>query len=82
MWPRSWKRDLGDSSGIDQTVSHNSVRTPTLRYKENGSMGVLLFLSVIGLASVPGGRRASRRLLRELPSESGVGGKDIPFSDG
>ena len=45
-------------------------------------MGVLLFLSVIGLASVPGGLRASRRLLRELPSESGVGGKDIPFSDG
>lgn len=44
-------------------------------------MGVLLFLSVIGLASVPGGRRASRRLLRELPSESGAAGKDIPYSD-
>jgi hypothetical protein len=44
-------------------------------------MGVLLFLSMIGLASVPQGLRASRRLLRELPSESGAAGKDIPFSE-
>jgi len=44
-------------------------------------MGVLLFLSMIGLASVPSGLRASRRLLRELPSESGAAGREIPQSE-
>jgi len=44
-------------------------------------MGVLLFLSMIGLASVPRGRRAARRLMRELPSESCSVCKDIHYSE-